>query len=286
MKIKKAIVATLFALLPIGAYATDYTKSDSIKVESLLKEAQSMRLKNQQERVMYFMRKFYGIPYVAGTLDKNKNEQLVVNLRQLDCTTYVENVVALSLCLKDKQYKFADFCRKLSFIRYRKGEGIKYASRLHYFTDWINDNTKAGFCSIPQTTNPPFSAVQNVSVNFMSTHSDKYPMLSGNRSTLAAIRKMEKKLSGMSCRYIPKSRIDNSALLRRTIHNGDIIVILTDMKGLDTRHLGFALWKSDGLHLVNASLLHKKVVEEPMLLRTYLSKHKTMTGIRILRLND
>ena len=156
MKIRKAIVATLFALLPIGAYATDYTKSDSIKVESLLKEAQSVKLKNQQERVMYFMRKFYGIPYVAGTLDKNKKEQLVVNLRELDCTTYVENVVALSLCLKDKQYKFGEFCRKLSFIRYRKGEGIKYTSRLHYFTDWINDNTKTGFCSIPQTTNPPF----------------------------------------------------------------------------------------------------------------------------------
>lgn len=286
MKIKKVIVATLLAMLPIGTYATDYKKSDSIKVEKLLKEAQSMKFKNQQERVVYFMRKFYGIPYVAGTLDKNKEEQLVVNLRELDCTTYVENVVALSLCLKDKLYSFADFCTKLSFIRYRKGKGIKYTSRLHYFTDWINDNSKTGFCSVPETTNPPFSAVQNVSVNFMSTHSSKYPMLSGNSSNLTAIRKVEKKLSGTSCRYIPKSRINNSTLLRRTIHDGDIIVILTDLKGLDTRHLGFALWRRDGLHLVNASLLHKKVLEEPMLLRTYLTKHKTMTGIRILRLND
>ena len=67
------------------------------------------------------------------------------------------------------------------------------------------------------------------------------------------------------------------------MHDGDIISILTNIKGLDTQHIGFAVWHKDGLHLLNASSIHKKVVEEPMTLRQYLGKHKTMTGIRVCR---
>ncbi len=34
---------------------------------------------------------FVGTPYVAKTLDVGINENLVVNLHELDCTTFVEN---------------------------------------------------------------------------------------------------------------------------------------------------------------------------------------------------
>ena len=73
-------------------------------------------------------------------------------------------------------------------------------------------------------------------------------------------------------------------MLRQTVSDGDIIAITSRKKGLDIAHLGFAVWHHDGLHLLNASQLHKKVVEEPMTLERYLSQHPTHTGIRILRL--
>jgi hypothetical protein len=38
---------------------------------------------------------FLGTPYVAGILETKKAEHLVVNLREHDCVTFVENVVAL-----------------------------------------------------------------------------------------------------------------------------------------------------------------------------------------------
>ena len=41
---------------------------------------------------------------------------------------------------------------------------------------------------------------------------------------------------------------------------------------------------SVNLHLLNASMLHKKVVEEPMTLYQYLQQHSTHTGIRIIRI--
>jgi hypothetical protein len=75
-------------------------------------------------------------------------------------------------------------------------------------------------------------------------------------------------------------------MLRQTIHDGDIIAITCNKKGLDIAHLGFAVWKKNGLHLLNASQLRKKVVEEPMTLYRYLQKHPSHTGIRIIRINQ
>lgn len=50
--------------------------------------------------IIAIARQLRGIPYVAKTLEVNKQEKLVINLSQLDCTTYVENVLAIYLCIK------------------------------------------------------------------------------------------------------------------------------------------------------------------------------------------
>ena len=63
-----------------------------------------------------------------------------------------------------------------------------------------------------------------------------------------------------------------------------VIDFITNIAGLDTQHIGLAAWHADGLHLLNASSIHHKVVEEPMTLRQYLYRHKTMPGIRVLRI--
>jgi hypothetical protein len=73
--------------------------------------------------------------------------------------------------------------------------------------------------------------------------------------------------------------------MRKTVHDGDILAITCSKPGLEIAHLGFAVWRKDGLHLLNASQLHKKVVEEPMTLYRYLKKHRSHTGIRVIRIN-
>ena len=142
-----------------------YSKSDSMKVVSLLNSA---RLQAEGTNfTIYFARKLLGLPYVAHTLEVNKRERLVVNLRQLDCTTYVENVVALTMCVRQKAYSFGAFCANLQKIRYRGGGVPHYVSRLHYFTDWIEDNTAKGLCREIQSPVPPFSATQKINVYYM-----------------------------------------------------------------------------------------------------------------------
>lgn len=265
------------------AYEVDYKPSDSIRVIKLLNDA-----KKQPEStnyIIYFARKLKGIPYVAHTLEINKKEKLVINLRQLDCTTYVENVVALSMCMNEKKYTFKSFCDNLKKIRYRDDSQPHYTQRLHYFTDWIENNTKKGICKEIQSPAPPFTNTQRINVFYMSENPSKYKMLKENPKYIPTIRKTEQNINQKTYKYIPKTEVKNTNTVRRTIQDGDIIATTTSLKGLDIQHIGFAIWHKDGLHMLNASSLHNKVVEEPMTLYNYLQKQKTMTGIRIIRLN-
>lgn len=265
------------------AYEVDYKPSDSIRVIKLLNDA-----KKQPEStnyIIYFARKLKGIPYVAHTLEINKKEKLVINLRQLDCTTYVENVVALSMCMSEKKYTFKSFSDNLKKIRYRDESQPHYTQRLHYFTDWIENNTKKGICKEIQSPTPPFTNTQKINVFYMSENPSKYKMLKENPKYIPTIRKTEQNINQKTYKYIPKTEVKNTNTVRRTIQDGDIIATTTSLKGLDIQHIGFAIWHKDGLHMLNASSLHHKVVEEPMTLYNYLQKQKTMTGIRIIRLN-
>ena len=262
------------------AAQTTYQPADSIKICQLLSQA------NSETSTLWFARQFLNVPYVAHTLEVNDDERLVVNTRQLDCTTLVETVAALKLCAQQGKRGFADYQQILRTLRYRQGRMAGYPSRLHYFTDWIRDKVEMQLVTDIQQPNPPFTAVQTVRVNYMSTHPTAYKALKANASLVPEIRAQEQSLTGLKVRYIPKHQIRNNKLLRSVVKDGDILAITCNKKGLDIAHLGFAVWRKDGLHLLNASMIHKKVVEEPMTLYQYMQKHKTHTGIRVVRINS
>ncbi len=259
-----------------------YQRSDSITICSLLAEAK--RMPASTNFPLFFARKFLGLPYVAYTLESSGKERLVINTRQLDCTTLVENVTALTLCANRGHYAWESYLQTLREMRYRDGIVDGYPSRIHYFTEWITSNTVKGIVNEIQSPESVFSALQTVRVDYMSKHPKSYKALSSHPEYISKIRQMEQNVSGGKFRYIPKAGVTNSQLLRRAITDGDIIAITSKKQGLDIAHLGFAVWKADGLHLLNASQLHKKVVEEPMTLGQYLQKHPSHSGIRIIRI--
>ena len=284
MKRQLFLIIALFAILGSvrGEGRVSYLQKDSLTICRLLDEAQT--LPRTTNFPLFFARKFLDIPYVAHTLEINDDERLVVNTRQLDCTTLVETVTALTLCAYRHLFTWRDYLNALTAMRYRHAQIDDYTSRIHYFTEWITLNTEAGIVTEIQAPDPPFSAVQHVNVSYMSTHPKSYKALREHPEFVAAIREMEQQVTGGSFRYIPKQMVKNQALLRQAVKDGDIIAITCKKAGLDIAHLGFAVWQSDGLHLLNASMLHKKVVEEPMTLYQYLQKHSTHTGIRIIRI--
>ena len=283
------IICTFVLQMKAQSTVPQYTPEDSIRVMNLLQSAEKDAAKDSTAgqtmlRIGRAIEKM-NIPYVAHTLEPNDQERLIINLRELDCTTFVESAMALTLCVRSGRTTFDDYCRILQKIRYWQGRAPQYIRRLHYFTSWIEDNTTMDLVKELQTPNPPFTAVQTVQAHYMTQHVDKYRMLTVNPQDVPMIREMEKRIEGKKYRYIPKQQLYNNQLLRKTIHDGDIIVIITNIKGLDTQHIGIAAWHADGLHLLNASSIHHRVIEEPMTLRQYLYKHPTMPGIRVVRIN-
>ena len=271
--------AILVTFILFAAVSEGFGQTDSVFVENALDKAPA----NAGE--LYFARLFLDRPYVAHTLEVNEKEKLVVNTRQLDCTTLVENVAALTICARKGERSFSAFRRTLKTLRYRQGKLTDYTSRLHYFSDWIDDKSVMGLVKEVQQPTSVFSAVQTLNINYMSTHTKSYKALAANPDFVPVIASQEKKLTGKKYRFIPKDKVVDSKAMREAIHDGDIIAITCSKPGLDIAHLGFAVWKKDGLHLLNASQIHKKVVEEPMTLGEYLKKHPTHTGIRVVRLN-
>lgn len=261
----------------------DAETADSVKICTLLKNASQQPANTNLP--LFFARSFIGKPYVAHTLEVGDKERLVVNTRELDCTTLVETVTALTKCAYQKKYTYAAYRAALQAMRYRNGKIYNYTSRIHYFTEWITENSKTGLVTEIQQPNPPFTAVQTVKVNYMSQHPQSYKALKAHPEYVSEIRRMEQRVSGQQFRYIPKARVGRSAELRQAVKDGDIIAITCNKAGLDIAHLGFAVWKNGNLQLLNASQLHKQVIEEPMTLWQYLRQHPSHTGIRIIRIN-
>ena len=84
---------------------TLYTTKDSILTESLLKQFTDKRsLSSVEKQVIQIGNLFIGTPYVSKTLEKKGKEQLVVNLREMDCTTFVETVTALIIVPTFKKF--------------------------------------------------------------------------------------------------------------------------------------------------------------------------------------
>lgn len=279
----KAVLSTLLCLwlcsAPLPAQPpSSYTRADSLCIESALH--------GEAQTTLDFARLFIDRPYVAHTLEPFDEERVVVNTRQLDCTTFVETVLALKRCRQQATTRFADYVDALQQLRYRGGQLNGYTSRLHYFSDWIDDNSRMGFVAEVQAPNPPFTAVQRLRVNYMSTHPKSYRLLKKFPKMVPTIARQEQQLTGRIYRYIPKSIVGNSQLLRQAVRDGDVIAITCSKPGLDIAHLGFAVWQADGLHLLNASMIHKKVVLEPLTLYDYLQQHPSHTGIRIVRIRE
>ena len=219
---------------------------------------------------------FIGKPYVAATLEKSP-ETLVINLKEFDCFTLVENVLAISLAKHSPEAGFDIYREYLQLLRYREGVIDGYGSRLHYFIEWARQATENGFL---MNISEDLGEADEKQINFMSTNRKLYPALQRDPAAFEAVVAAEKSLNEGPLYYIHKDRF---SALEDKIQDGDIIAFTSSVKGLDVNHEGFAVRKNGKLHLLHASLEEKKVVLSTETLEQYLNRIKKHTGIMIFR---
>ncbi|HPI36687.1 MAG TPA: DUF1460 domain-containing protein [Ignavibacteriaceae bacterium] len=222
---------------------------------------------------------FLGVDYVAHSIEKDGEEQLVVFLTGLDCTTFLENCLTFGRLIKQNKISFEDYKEELTKIRYRNGVIDRYPSRLHYFSDWIHNNTKKGI--VKDITKEIGGELTKFNVSFMSKNPDKYKHLKENPEFVPVIEKQEKEINSRKYYYIPKNKVEEH---ESKIQNGDLIAITTNLSGLDIGHVGVAVKMDDGrIHFMHAPLVGAKVEISENPLPGYLAKVKKHTGIIVLR---
>lgn len=220
---------------------------------------------------------FLETPYTDGSLENGLEEKLVINLRQFDCTTFAESILALARTIKFKRPDFESFAAELEKIRYRDGIRNQYPSRLHYFSEWILNNEIKGIIGGKTNQN---GVKANKIINYMSAHLSSYPVLRAHPEIIPIIAQREKEISANGFMYFPKSNIAN---LYRNLKHGDIIALTSSIEGIDVNHVGIVMKKGDEFYLLHASQSAKKVLVSESPITDFIKPASKNNGIIIAR---
>ncbi len=257
-----------------------YLPEDSVTICRILRS-------DSAREVSYCGRQFLGVPYVAHTLEIVDPERLVVNTRGLDCSTFMETAMALAgtaRLLSARTEAGVDtldlFCRVLEIIRYREGVIDGYTSRLHYICDWAVDNERMQV--IEDITALQSTEVWPTRIGFMSANPEKYRLLTVHPEFIPSIREMEERCNRTPFTFLPKGKLPAHGL--SWIREGDLIAMVTTIKGLDVSHVGIAVYCEGELHLMHASSIEKRVIVDPRPLSVQIGR-KSCPGIRVFRLS-
>lgn len=290
MKFNYYFILTAILLLPKNSYSQAVVEADSDSqlfskyAEQIAPyQAESMETILQQTALF-----FLGTPYVSNTLDQNDEEQLVVNLHELDCVTFVENVLALSLAVRHNNLSVDYFMQKLTEIRYRNNHITDYASRLHYTSDWMFENERK---ELLQNISQQLEGVKETKqIHFMSSHQSAYRQLATDEAMLGKIVQQEEVINKRGgFYYLPKELIATHA---NDIPHMAIIGFVTSIDGLDTTHVGFAYREkaetaeSGKLTFMHASTSKMEVVIDTKTLSEYCLSQKSCKGIIVSEIND
>lgn len=219
---------------------------------------------------------FLGARYEAGLLDRSPEEKLFISLQKFDCVLFVETVLALSRNFSLEDYRYDSFARQIQGQRYRDGEIDGYCSRLHYFSDWIDDNHRRG--NVRDITTQLGGIALNKKLDFMSKNRSLYPQLKSSEN-YDCIRRVEKRLQTLPLTYIPTREIKS---LYPKLRSGDIIGVVTGISGLDTTHTGFVYRDGNG----STGLIHASPAGEVTIapdLQRYISRVDKAIGIFVVR---
>jgi len=280
----KTIVAVTLFLFNAAIYSQSiYTQKDVEICNSKFKFAVDSKIASKpiNEIIVEIGKSFIGTDYVAHTLEKGDKESVVINLEGLDCYTFLESTLALSICIKNRKTTFNDYLKQIENLRYRNGEMNEYPSRLHYFSDWLYDVEKREIGR--NVTKEIGGELIKKRINFMSNHIDSYKQLKANPKYVKEIMLVEKEITKREYYWVPQNRI---SAIEKKINHGDLIGITTNIEGLDIAHVGIAVKLESGrIHFMHAPIIGYKVQITEKPLADYVAGNKKQNGIMVFRVN-
>lgn len=258
-----------------------YTRDDIVVFDKYMQYIEPYRNKPMEDVLQATAEFFLESPYVANKLEA-ADEILMVNLREFDCTTFVENVIALSLAARGEKLSFDAFVDELRKIRYRNGSIDDYSSRLHYTCDWVFENQQQG---VVENISRQLGGTKDVrEINFMTSHREAYRQLASDEQMLQKMSLREKIINDRGgFYYLPKEQILSQS---DNIPNMAMIAFVTSIDGLDVSHVAFAYRQNGKLTFIHASSAAKKVIIQLATLSEYCASQKLCKGVMVMKINN
>lgn len=255
---------------------------DTVEINELLGKGYESGLKTPNQLVAFYAQQLIDCPYVAHTLE-GETEMLTINIDQLDCTTFVETLYALTRTTLEGRISWRDYARNLEDLRYRNGKIGDYSSRLHYISEWIVNNRGRGNLEEVTPSIPSVSYMVKT-INFMTSHKDSYTSLKNDSAMVAKIRHFEVGYRNHRMPYIKAQNLVRKDV-KAALKSGDFVGLVTKIDGLDISHLGIVYKDEKGeVYLLDASMSGGKVQLEKENMADMLRHSKTNIGLRVFRI--
>jgi hypothetical protein len=218
-----------------------------------------------------------GKPY-NNPPDKPGPETLRVELSSFDCVTFVESTLTVARCTWLGTRDTTCFLRELEEWRYRGGKLEDFASRLHYFSDWLADNGSRG--RLHPLTGELGGAPASEDLTWITKHPERYPAMA-DPAVQQQIATIEARLSAVPQPILMKEQI---AGIEGRLADGDVIAFVGDKPGLVVTHTGFVHRGKDGVaRVLHASSYHGRIILTPASLSNYVGRRAERKGLALSR---
>jgi len=239
-----------------------------------------------------------GAPYVGGSLgegvDALYDKDPLTRFGEFDCTTYIETVFAGAMSTSPD-----DFLSKLKALRYKNGE-VSFVTRNHFPSlDWVpNNQDKFDDMTAFVAGNDAKIATTSIdkSAWYHKVGRSVLACKEGSEYCESLIARFAKEGEAFKpemahLEYVPLSALylengeTNQALLDR-IPTGSLINMVRPNWNLEkwigtkmnVSHQGLAIRKNGKLYLRHASVVYKKVIDEPFY--DYFSRYSTTSSLK------
>ena len=233
----------------------------------------------------------YGVPAEAPGA-----ETLQINLDAFECVSFIESSMAVARCGWSGEPDELCFTEDLEASRYRGGALGDYASRLHYFVDWIrrhliaaklrwfthramkypDHGVKGSRRARPTKKTPVYLSSRGESESFAKAAIDQEAIDAVTETLLAT----EQRLSSTSHDVLGRESAPEAL---RALEDGDLVAFVRERPGLLVHHAGFVYWANGTPRLLHASSYHERVVITESDLTDYLLRRPERKGVIIAR---
>ncbi len=282
---KKYILLALLAGLwlfihPYKAHGADATteRNISIKLQQIHKYIAKQAVSPSFEEIfLHTVKSFKGTPYEGYGHDPIGPERLIVKTDQLGCVSLIELSLAIARVAYCGDNSPKTVLEEIQKMRYRGGQIMGFPSRLHYFSEWLDQAIDNHI--LADRTMDLGGRTMSKEFNWVTAHKNLYPPVTIKENRLA-LREVEKNLSQKRFPVIPQNEI---AAIEPLLNEGDLIAIITEKQGIIVSHVGMVTLLGQKRHIFHASSHLKRVGISSYTISNYVHSKNERIGIRVSR---